>query len=183
MRVSYNWLQGLRRHSVARGRAGRAHDHGRPAGGDDGADGCTAWTTSSSGKCWTCEPHPDAEQLFVVRVARAARGVDHRLPARPTWPPGDLVPVAKPGAKLPDGTVIQRAELRGVVVRGHALLRGGAGRRATTPAAFGCCRRTCPDGQPLRKRWGWTTSSCTWKSTRTGRTACRSSAWPGKWPR
>lgn len=69
------------------------------------------------GKVLDVQPHPDAEQLYVVRVRVGAEELTI-VTGAPNVTKGSLVPVAKPGAKLPDGTVIQRTELRGVMSEG-----------------------------------------------------------------
>lgn len=62
-------------------------------------------------------PHPAAGQLLVVRVRAGAEELTV-VTGADNVTKGALVPLAKPGARLPGGTVIQRAELRGVVSEG-----------------------------------------------------------------
>lgn len=69
------------------------------------------------GKVLDVTPHPDAEKLFVTRVKVGADELTI-VTGAPNVTEGALVPVAKPGAKLPDGRVIERAELRGVMSEG-----------------------------------------------------------------
>lgn len=116
MRVSYNWLKEYvdipwpvdelaRRMTMA----GLLVEMMEPMGA--GLDDIVV------GKVLDVSPHPEAEQLFVVRVRAGAEELTIVTGAS-NVAAGRLVPVAKPGAKLPDGTVIQRAELRGVSSEG-----------------------------------------------------------------
>jgi phenylalanyl-tRNA synthetase beta chain len=59
------------------------------------------------------EPHPDADRLVLVRVD--AGGEEHRVVcgAR-NFAPGDVVPLAAPGAKLPGGVEVGRRRVRGI---------------------------------------------------------------------
>jgi len=59
------------------------------------------------------DPHPDADRLVLVRVD--AGGAEHRVVcgAR-NFAPGDVVPLAAPGAKLPGGIEVGRRRVRGV---------------------------------------------------------------------
>ncbi len=68
-------------------------------------------------------PHPRADRLRVCRVDVGGTGSGDGRPAgeplhivcgAPNVGPGQLVPVALPGARLPDGTVIGRRPIRGV---------------------------------------------------------------------
>jgi phenylalanyl-tRNA synthetase beta chain len=63
------------------------------------------------------EPHPDADRLVLVRID--AGGEDRRVVcgAR-NFAPGDVVPWAAPGAKLPGGVEIGRRAVRGAVSDG-----------------------------------------------------------------
>lgn len=69
------------------------------------------------GRVLTVERHPAAEQLYVARVQVGAENLQIVTGAANVTP-GALVPVARPGARLPDGRVIQRVELRGVASEG-----------------------------------------------------------------
>jgi len=69
------------------------------------------------GQVLTVDRHPAAEQLYVTRVQVGAEQLQIVTGAANVTP-GALVPVARPGAKLPGGRVIQRVELRGVASEG-----------------------------------------------------------------
>jgi phenylalanyl-tRNA synthetase beta chain len=73
------------------------------------------------GKVLSAERHPDAERLKVCGVELA--GSDRRtiVCGAPNVAAGEVVLVALPGAVLPDGTKLGRANLRGVVSDGMIL--------------------------------------------------------------
>ena len=87
------------------------------------------------------EPHPQAPKLSICRVRTDAATVDVVCGA-PNVRAGMKVAFAKPGATLPDGTRIDRAELRGVVSEGMLLsepelgLGNDAGGLLELPASF-----------------------------------------------
>ena len=67
-------------------------------------------------------PHPDADRLSVCRVELGA-DVEGGAPVEivcgaPNVAAGQKVAVALPGARLPDGTVLKRSKIRGVVSNG-----------------------------------------------------------------
>ncbi len=66
------------------------------------------------------EPHPDADRLSVCQV-ETGDGQRTIVCGAPNVAAGQLVPVALPGAVLPDGTELKRAELRGVTSDGMIL--------------------------------------------------------------
>lgn len=69
------------------------------------------------GKVLSVEPHPGADRLTVCRVNDGARDLTIVCGAKNVRA-GDAAPLACVGAKLPDGTVIRQAKLRGVVSDG-----------------------------------------------------------------
>ncbi len=64
-----------------------------------------------------CEPHPDANRLRVCRVD-TAKGEVQIVCGAPNARAGLVAPLATIGAKLPNGTTIKSAKLRGVESRG-----------------------------------------------------------------
>ena len=66
------------------------------------------------------EPHPDADRLRVCTV-EDGEGERTIVCGAPNVADGQLVPVALPGAVLPDGTKLKKAKLRGVESNGMIL--------------------------------------------------------------
>jgi phenylalanyl-tRNA synthetase beta chain len=72
------------------------------------------------GKVRSVEPHPDADRLTVCEV-ETGEGPRTIVCGAPNVAAGQTVPVALPGAMLPDGRELGRAELRGVTSDGMIL--------------------------------------------------------------
>jgi phenylalanyl-tRNA synthetase beta chain len=72
------------------------------------------------GKVVSVEPHPDADRLSVCEV-ETGDGTRTIVCGAPNVAAGQTVPVALPGATMPDGQELGRAELRGVVSDGMIL--------------------------------------------------------------
>lgn len=72
------------------------------------------------GRVVSAEPHPGADRLRVCEVDTGA-GTRTIVCGAPNVAAGQTVPVALPGAVLPGGTELGRAELRGVVSDGMIL--------------------------------------------------------------
>ncbi len=72
------------------------------------------------GEVLSAEPHPDADRLTVCEVD-TGDGKRTIVCGAPNVAAGQLVPVALPGAVMPDGTEIKKAKLRGVVSDGMIL--------------------------------------------------------------
>lgn len=72
------------------------------------------------GKVLESKPHPSADRLSVCRVDVGGEVVEIVCGA-PNVAAGILSPVALPGTRLPDGTVIGETAIRGVVSRGMLL--------------------------------------------------------------
>ena len=66
------------------------------------------------GKVLTCEPHPDSDHLSVCVVDTAEAQARTIVCGAPNVAAGQTVPVALPGAVMPNGMVIKDAKLRGV---------------------------------------------------------------------
>src|SRR5437773_61356 len=73
------------------------------------------------GKVVAAEPHPDAERLKVCSVQLAGSDMRTIVCGAPNVSAGETVLVALPGAVLPDGTKLGRANLRGVESDGMIL--------------------------------------------------------------
>jgi phenylalanyl-tRNA synthetase beta chain len=73
------------------------------------------------GKVLSAERHPDAERLKVCSVELAGSDMRTIVCGAPNVAPGEVVLVALPGAVLPDGTKLGRANLRGIVSDGMIL--------------------------------------------------------------
>ncbi len=69
------------------------------------------------GQVISVEPHPRAAQLLVCKI-RLSDGEVTVVTAATNLKAGDKVPIALPGAALPDGKVIQPAEFQGIVSQG-----------------------------------------------------------------
>ena len=63
-------------------------------------------------------PHPDAERLRICDVDAGGSARSAVVCGAPNVVEGMIAPLARVGATLPDGTVIRRAELRGVASEG-----------------------------------------------------------------
>jgi phenylalanyl-tRNA synthetase beta chain len=72
------------------------------------------------GKVISVEQHPDADKLSVCEVD-AGEGVRTIVCGAPNVAAGQTVPVALPGAVMPDGTKLGKAKLRGVESEGMIL--------------------------------------------------------------
>ena len=72
------------------------------------------------GKVLSVEKHPDADKLSVCRVD-AGDGERTIVCGAPNVAEGQTVPVALPGAVMPDGTKLGKAKLRGVESNGMIL--------------------------------------------------------------
>jgi phenylalanyl-tRNA synthetase beta chain len=72
------------------------------------------------GRVLSAERHPNADRLSVCEVD-VGDGTRTIVCGAPNVAPGQTVPVALPGAVLPDGRELGRAELRGVVSDGMIL--------------------------------------------------------------
>ncbi len=72
------------------------------------------------GRVLSAEPHPNADRLSVCEVD-TGDGARTIVCGAPNVAAGQTVPVALPGAVLPDGRELGRAKLRGVVSDGMIL--------------------------------------------------------------
>ncbi len=73
------------------------------------------------GRVLTAEPHPDADRLKVCTVDVGAGEPAGIVCGAPNVAAGQTVAVALPGARMPDGTKIKAAKLRGVPSNGMIL--------------------------------------------------------------
>jgi phenylalanyl-tRNA synthetase beta chain len=73
------------------------------------------------GKVMSAERHPDAERLKVCNVQLAGSDMRTIVCGAPNVAAGEVVLVALPGAVLPDGTKLGRANLRGIPSDGMIL--------------------------------------------------------------
>ena len=111
---------------ILRSRSGRRRDRGAPD--DDRHEGRGhppsrrggARAFSWSGACSRPGPHPDADRLRVCEVdlgEASGDGPATIVCGAPNVAAGQTVAVARPGAVMPDGTVLKQAKLRGVRLR------------------------------------------------------------------
>jgi phenylalanyl-tRNA synthetase beta chain len=70
------------------------------------------------GRVLTAEQHPDADRLKVCQVDVGAGEPSTIVCGAPNVAAGQVVPVALPGAAMPDGTKLGKAKLRGVESHG-----------------------------------------------------------------
>ncbi len=74
------------------------------------------------GKVRSVEPHPDADRLRVCTVDTGdAEGARTIVCGAPNVAAGQIVPVVKPGARMPGGMKIKKTKLRGVGSNGMIL--------------------------------------------------------------
>jgi phenylalanyl-tRNA synthetase beta chain len=73
------------------------------------------------GRVVSREPHPNADRLSVCLVDIGAGAPSQIVCGAPNVAPGQTVAVAKPGAVMPDGSPLGKAELRGVESNGMIL--------------------------------------------------------------
>ena len=117
MKVGYNWLrswvktdwnanQAAERFTMAGAEVDRVTVSGA------GLDGVVV------AEILDCRPHPDADRLHVCRVDSGRSEPSTVVCGAPNARVGLRAPLARPGARLPDGLEIKRAELRGVVSDG-----------------------------------------------------------------
>ena len=66
------------------------------------------------GEVLSCEKHPDADKLKVCKVTTDGKDEHQIVCGAPNARAGMKAPVILPGSKLPDGTKIKKAKLRGV---------------------------------------------------------------------
>ncbi len=78
------------------------------------------WKGCVVGRVVEVSPHPSADRLSICRVD-VGDSIREIVCGAPNVRPGMVAPVALPGGRLPDGTVIGRAEIRGVVSCGMLL--------------------------------------------------------------
>lgn len=75
------------------------------------------------GRVERCERHPDADKLSVCQVEVGDGALRAIVCGAPNVTAGQKVAVALPGSRLPDGTRIKKAKLRGVVSEGMICSR------------------------------------------------------------
>jgi phenylalanyl-tRNA synthetase beta chain len=85
------------------------------------AHGVTALEHFVVGRVLSAERHPDADRLTVCVVETGAAEPAQIVCGAPNVAAGQTVAVARPGAVMPDGTLLKRAKLRGVESDGMIL--------------------------------------------------------------
>ena len=70
------------------------------------------------GKIKEISPHPNADRLTLVKVEVDKDNLAHIVCGASNINPGDMVPVALPGAELPNGLKIKKSKLRGELSEG-----------------------------------------------------------------
>jgi phenylalanyl-tRNA synthetase beta chain len=83
--------------------------------------GVTALENFVVGQVVEARPHPDADRLRVCLVDVGDRAPAQIVCGAPNVAAGQTVAVAKPGAVMPDGTTLGKAQLRGVESNGMIL--------------------------------------------------------------
>jgi phenylalanyl-tRNA synthetase beta chain len=73
------------------------------------------------GRVLSAEPHPDADRLKVCAVDLGEESPATIVCGAPNVAAGQTVAVARPGARMPDGSKLKQAKLRGVVSEGMIL--------------------------------------------------------------
>ena len=104
---------------------------------------------------------PARRQAATLRVCEVSTGAERYrvVCGAPNVRAGVRAAFAPPGAALPGGRRVAVATIRGTVVRGDALLGGGAGRRARTRAASCSWAPTRPWAPTWSATWVSTTRS------------------------
>ncbi len=105
-----------------------------------------------SGKIVKIEKHPDAEKLTVCTLDTASEKLTIVCGAK-NMAEGDIVPVAKIGAKLPCGLEIKPAELRGVKSHGMLCSEKELG-LAKESSGLMILDKTTPPGTPFAEAAG-----------------------------
>ncbi len=121
MRVPYSWLRehcdpGIGSEELAERLAMTGTEVERVATlGPSATDGFVV------GKVLSCESHPNADRLSVCAVDTGDGEARTIVCGAPNVAAGQTVPVALPGATMPDGSVLGEAKLRGVRSSGMIL--------------------------------------------------------------
>ena len=100
-----------------------------------------------------CERHPDADKLSVCQVDVGDGTARTIVCGAPNVAAGQRVAVAIPGSRLPDGTKIKKAKLRGVVSEGMICSRRELG-LGEEHAGILVLDANAPIGQPLSEILG-----------------------------
>lgn len=115
MKYSFNWLKELSgtKRTAQKVREDLTMRAFEVEGLEEIGNGFTQVVT---GRIESIAKHPDADRLQIVRVVVDSKGKDVRqiVCGAHNIKIGDIVPVALPGAKLPNGMEIKEAKLRGV---------------------------------------------------------------------
>ncbi len=73
-----------------------------------------------SARILSVEPHPHADRLSLCRVD-SGRGQSQVVCGAPNLVTGTMAPLALPGARLPNGNIVEESEIRGELSRGMLL--------------------------------------------------------------
>ncbi len=117
MRISLKWLGELVDHGLSVGELADRLDM-------TGTEVDAVETVGESldrvvvGRVVTREPHPDADRLSYCKVDVGDGEERDIVCGADDFGPGDKVPVALPGAELPNGTTIKKSKIRGCVSEG-----------------------------------------------------------------
>ena len=115
------------------------------------------------GRVEQIEKHPDADSLFVCQINVGEEKAIQIVTSATNLKPGDYVPVARHGSRLPGGKEIHRGKLRGVESDGMMCsigelgltLHDFPGQREDGIMVLDASPRRW--ARPLRPCWGWTT--------------------------
>lgn len=132
------------------------------------------------GHVLTCEPHPDSDHMHVVTVDVGAEEPVQIVCGAPNIAADIKVPVALVGAVLPGDFKIKKSKLRGVVSCGMCCSKRELG-LGQDHSGIWVLPADAPVGQSMADFMGAGTPCSTWRSRRTGRTACPWWAWPARW--
>ncbi len=73
-----------------------------------------------SARILTVEPHPDADRLYLC-VVDSGKERSQVVCGAPNLETGTMAPLALPGARLPNGSVVEESEIRGQLSKGMLL--------------------------------------------------------------
>ncbi len=147
MKVSYQWLQEfVKVEDSAEALADRLSLAGLEVAAVE--DAIPPLDDLVIGEVLAVEKHPDADKLNVCQVSTGGKERHQIVCGAPNVRVGMKAPVILPGAKLPDGTKIKKARLRGV--ESHGMLCSARELGLPEDHAGGPAGRCTGRGRPCR---------------------------------